>query len=433
MRQWRPAGATVLACLLGPVALVGCTDAEGAMNRVAGAYVRLVLQVGLHDPDYVDAYYGPAAWREDAAAETLSLAEIRTRANGLAAELRGLPAGAGGRMLDLRRRYLLRQLQALRGRVQMLAGRRLPFDRESRLLFDAVAPRHAERDFADAIAALEQAIPGEGDLPARYGTWRDAFVIPPERLDTVFRTAIDACREQTRRRLDLPAGESFAVEYVTGQPWSAYNWYRGEFHSLIQVNTDLPIHIDRAVDLACHEGYPGHHVYNLLLERALVRGRGWIEFAVYPLFSPQSLIAEGSADYGVRLAFPGRERLDFEGTVLFPLAGLDSSRADEYHRVRGLVGRLKYAEVEAARRYLEGELDEVEALHWLGRYALLSPERARQRLRFIERYRSYVINYAVGEDLVQAYVEREGGADDAQRWRAFERLIATPGGLAVDP
>ncbi len=59
-------------------------------------------------------------------------------------------------------------------------------------------------------------------------------------------------------------------------------------HDVDQVNTDLPVYIDRAVDLACHEGYPGHHVYNALLEKHLVRDRGWVEFSIYPLFSPQS-------------------------------------------------------------------------------------------------------------------------------------------------
>ena len=106
--------------------------------------------------------------------------------------------------------------------------------------------------------------------------------------------------------LALPPGESFTVEYVTGKSWSGYNWYQGDYRSLIQVNTDLPINIDRAIDLACHEGYPGHHVYNVLLEQHLVRERGWIEYSVYPLFSPQSLIAEGTANYGIEVAFPAR-------------------------------------------------------------------------------------------------------------------------------
>ena len=32
------------------------------MNTLAEQYVRLVLAVGQHDADYVDAYYGPPEW-----------------------------------------------------------------------------------------------------------------------------------------------------------------------------------------------------------------------------------------------------------------------------------------------------------------------------------------------------------------------------------
>ena len=89
------------------------------------------------------------------------------------------------------------------------------------------------------------------------------------------------------------------------------------------MNLDFPVPLDRAIDLACHEGYPGHHVYNALLEQALVHDRGWVEISMYPLFSPQSLIAEGSANYGIDMAFPSAERTAFERDSLFPLAGLE--------------------------------------------------------------------------------------------------------------
>ncbi len=216
------------------------------------------------------------------------------------------------------------------------------------------------------------------------------------------------------------------MEYVTDKPWSGYNWYQGGYRSVIQVNTDLPIFIDRAVDLACHEGYPGHHVYNLLLERELVRNRGWIEFSVYPLFSPQSLIAEGSANYGIVMAFPGEERVNFERERLFPLAGLDPAQADRYYRVMALQKQLAYAGNEAARRYLNGEADSASAESWLTRYALMEPARARQRIRFFDTYRSYVINYNLGEDLVGEYVERTAGDDQARRWKVFAALLSSP-------
>ena len=183
------------------------------------------------------------------------------------------------------------------------------------------------------------------------------MTIPHDRLAVVFDRAIAECRARSAGYVALPAGESFTVEQVSDKPWSGYNWYQGGYRSVIQVNVSLPIWIDRAIDLACHEGYPGHHLYNALLEQELVRGRGWPEVEVYPLFSPQSLIAEGTANYGVELAFPAEERLAFERDVLFPMAGLDPALAAPYARVRELMDELSYAGNEAARRYLDGAID----------------------------------------------------------------------------
>jgi len=284
---------------------------------------------------------------------------------------------------------------------------------------------HTEAHFDSILARLDAALPGTGSLQQRYGAFRQRFVVPPERVDAVFSAAIAECRRRTMPHVTLPPDESFRVEYVTDKPWSGYNWYQGGSRSLIQVNTSLPISIDRAVDLACHEGYPGHHVYNALLERALVRERGWQEFSVYPLFSPQSLIAEGTANFGIDMAFPGDERLRFERDVLFPLAGLDPATAAEWARVRELNTGLSYAGNEAARRYLNGEIDAAAAAAWLERYALSTPEAAKQRVRFIDTYRSYVINYNLGQDMVRAHVERAGPSQDA-RWARMEAVISQP-------
>jgi hypothetical protein len=289
-----------------------------------------------------------------------------------------------------------------------------------------VAPTHPDSAFAETLGRIAAALPGEGPVPRRYEQFRQAFVIPPDKVDTVFRRAIAECRARTLGHLTLPADERFRLEYVTGKPWGAYNWYQGNATSLIQVNTDLPIFIDRAIDLACHEGYPGHHVYHALLEDRLVRQRGWVEYTVYPLFSPQSLIAEGSANYGVGLAFPGAERVAFERDVLFPLAGLDPADAERYYTIQQLVAQLDDAGNEAARRYLDGEITAEQAEDWLVTYAMMSPERAAQRLRFMDRYRSYVINYNLGKDLVARYVERVGGDDAAKRWRALGDLLGSP-------
>lgn len=397
------------------------------MNTIAERYVKLVLALGRHDAAYVDAFYGPPEWKADAEAHTRSLAAIGEDAEQL---IRAIgPASSDAATLDaLRQEYLAKQLQALAARVHMLSGTTLSFDEESAALYDAVAPTHPDEYFQATLDALDKRLPGEGPLVDRLERFRQAFLIPKDRLSPVFDAAIAECRRRTLAHVDLPGDERFTVEYVTNKSWSGYNWYQGSYHSLIQVNTDLPISIDRAVDLACHEGYPGHHVYNVLLERHLVRELGWVEMSVYPLFSPQSLIAEGSANYGIDVAFPGDERVAFEQRVLFPAAGLNPSRAAEYYAVQALTDRLSYAGNEAARRYLNGQADRQATAAWLSRYALMSPPRAEQRTRFMDDYRSYVINYNLGKDLVKAYVESHAGADQtpARRWEIFLDLLRTP-------
>jgi hypothetical protein len=416
------------------VAAGACAGPEtNQMQALAEQYVKLVLAVGQHDPDYVDAFYGPPEWRTAAVKRPLAEidAEAASVADGLAA---AVPPAAGDPLLLLRHQYLTRQLDALRARVAMLGGRTLTFDEESKALYDAVAPHHDAAEFDRVLAQLEQLLPGRGPLLERYTRFRDAFVIPADRLDATFKAAIDACRRRTLAHVELPPGESFTVEYVTNKSWSGYNWYQGHYRSLIQVNTDLPIFVDRAVDLACHEGYPGHHVYNVLLEKTLVHDRGWPEFQVYPLFSPQSLIAEGTANFGIEVAFPPADRMTLERETIFPAAGLDPAGAARYYTVLGLVDRLSYAGNEAARRYIDGEIDAAGATAWLERYGLYSTARATQRMRFIDQYRSYVINYNLGKDMVAQYIDARAGGDTSKRWAAFTELLSSPrlpSGLAV--
>ena len=400
------------------------------MNDIAPEYVKLVLALGLHDADYVDAFYGPAEWKAEAESVKKPLEVIASEADALIGRLQAIPEPADG-VLRLRRTYLTTQLRALSARVAILRGKKLGFDEESRALYDAVAPVNTQEHFRAIRDELDRVLPGAGgtaSLADRYEAWRKDFVIRKEKVDAVFQTAIAECRARTTPHMTLPPGERFTVEYVTGKTWSGYNWYQGGYKSLIQVNIDFPITIDRAIDLACHEGYPGHHVYNALLEKSLVRDRGWVEYSVYPLFSPQSLIAEGSANFGIEMAFPGHERIEYEKVRLFPLAGLDPGRAEEFDQVRRIVERLAYAGNEAARRYLNGEIDAAAAAKWLTEYALYPRDRAAQRVRFIDQYRSYVINYNLGKDLVRQYVESHGGTPDdpKRRWEVFEKLLSSP-------
>jgi hypothetical protein len=408
------------------------TELELKMNKIAEAYVKLVLKIGQHDTDYVDAYYGPEEWKPQEIKhdgnDTLIHRELMDEADNLLNDLENLSEYEATKSEALRYRYLYKQLLSAKTKLFLISGGELSFDEESKALYDAVSPSYNEDHYKKILDNLDKVLPGSGEISKRVNDFKNQFVIPKEKLDTVFSAAINECRKRTQKYIELPDKENFSVEYVTDKPWGGYNWYKGNNFSVIQVNTDLPSFIDRAVDLAAHEGYPGHHVYNVLLEQELYRKNGWVEFSVYALNSPQSLIAEGTANYGIETAFPGESRIKFEKEVLFPLAGLDASKADEYYNMLSLLSDLEYAGNEAARNYIDGKWNRDETKNWLIKYSLMSPERAENRIKFIERYRSYVINYNLGKDIVKEYIEKNGGINDnpEKRWEIFKELLSTP-------
>src|SRR5437667_2813957 len=91
------------------------------MNSIAEQYVKLVLAVGQHDADYVDAFYGPPEWKAEAERRKMPLAEILADANRLLAEIPNVSDGdRRDELVRLRHDYLKRQLEALVARVRML-------------------------------------------------------------------------------------------------------------------------------------------------------------------------------------------------------------------------------------------------------------------------------------------------------------------------
>src|SRR4051812_26120662 len=118
------------------------------MDSVAAAYVRLVLAVGQHDANYVDAYYGPDELKPVGGS---TLREIEEEAQTALSEL--------GNSSEPRARFLAKQLAAVVARVEMLHGRRFSFDEEVAALYDVVDAGRPESHYTDILSQLEQALP----------------------------------------------------------------------------------------------------------------------------------------------------------------------------------------------------------------------------------------------------------------------------------
>ncbi|WP_207303278.1 hypothetical protein [Hyunsoonleella flava] len=400
-----------------------------SIEIIAEDYVKLVLEIGQYDNAFVDAYFGPEEWKPiEPKSETLPLDSFVQRANTLISQCDELLVSDNPNLEIARINMLKKQLIAVRTKTEMIGGKTFPFDEEAKLLFDAVPPHFSLSHFDELLGELDSLLPGDGDLPTRYNNFMAEFIIPKDKLDTVFRVAINESRKITKHYFELPENENFVLEYVTDKVWGGYNYYQGNAQSLIQINTDFPIYISRAIDLGSHEGYPGHHIYMMLTEQNLVNTKGWMEYSVYPLFSPFSLISEGSANYGIDVVFPGDKRIDFEKEYLFPLARIDTSKAEIFYAVQDVMSKLNYARNETARAYLNGDLSRENAIKQIEKYSLFTPKKAEQSVRFIEANRSYVINYNLGKDLVAKHVDMLGGSynNPEKRWDIFKELLSNP-------
>ena len=413
--------ARLVVCLVLLVASAGFAP-PSALDPISEAYVKLVLRVAQHDTGYLDAWFGPQAWADEAKAAPGTLAQLAAETDRLSDRV---AASAPGPDERARRAFLQSQLGAVRAKLRIMQGETLDYRAEAKALYGVTPELKSISAFSSARGEVEQLVPGGGPLDERVAAYRARFAVPKDRLEAVVRAAVAECRRRTAPHIELPPGEGVEIEIVSGKPWAAYNWYRGNGRSLIQVNTDYPLQLERVLELGCHEAYPGHHLHNTLLEQRLVKQKGWVEFQVYPLSTPFFFVAEGIGDYAPELVFPYAARVAFARETLFPLAGLDPEEAGRYFALGRAVRRVSGASMAITADYVDGRIDRGTAIALTRRYALLSRDQAEASVDLMPKFRSYGVNYGLGRELVGAHVER-AGTDAGARWRALEALLSEP-------
>jgi hypothetical protein len=421
--------AAILAGLFRP-----CTSqANGRtdVNEIAESYVKLVLEIGLYDDVYVDAYFGPSEWRppESAKQDPFPAERLGGRARDLIERLVRVDPRGFTPLERQRQAYLEKQLSSAKAKIELLAGRKMSFDEESKALYDVVAPARDEAHFRSILDKLDRAMPGSDDLYWRFNSCRSKFTVPSDKLEQTLRAVIAEYRKRTQEHVPLPEGERYEMQFVIAEPWGAATTYKGDGLSLIEVNFHMPFGVADIEKLAGHEIYPGHHLHLTLLDRNLIKDRNWMEFSVLPLYSPLALIAEGLAEYGCKdLVMTIAERVEFDRRILLPPAGLDLDEVENYQQIMALKDELDGALVEAARRYLDGRMTQDEMREWLRKYYLAALGGVENLITFVEKYRSYVVTYTTGRQLVRDYISKHSdpGNDLARRWQLFYTLLSTP-------
>ena len=231
--------------------------------------------------------------------------------------------------------------------------------------------------------------------------------------------ALDECRQRTKVHWALPDGETLDVEW-TGKVPAAWHEYRGDGHSVLQVNPAAVADIGSALDIACHEAWPGHHTQFLIAQPS---GGFALEDQLLFTRAPEQLLREGAGQYGVDLALPLAEREAFMRDELFPLAGFAPADAATFTQVHAARQALGVAIAPILADYLDGEMTGFAAEQALRREALVSSPEA--LIFFARQYGAYVLGYSVAREAVAACVATRAGGDDAAKWQALHAILAT--------
>jgi hypothetical protein len=404
--------------------------APGAAARIeaqAETYVALALALGRIDPGAVDTFFGPAALAPPADRPAPTLADVRARASRLLDDIGGdhAPAFAARRAAlagDVR--TLLRLIDA------MQAEEPQRFDEEARRLYGFDVDAIDDRPRRAALAQLATLLPGPEPLPVRVAAFRARLAVPAGRRAAVFAAALAECRRRTLAHWPLPPGERVDVRWDDGVP-AAWHDYLGAGHSVLKVNMQAVAFVGAAIDTACHEAYPGHHAQFLAMESAAGPRGLPVEDRVVLLRSPASVLREGAANYGVRLAFPIAERAAFARDILYPLAGLPPREAATDARVHQLLGELELSVVPILRAYRDGALPAAAAAAALRDEALIaSPEAL---LRFTDQYGAFVIGYTIASDRVAAQVTERSARSHRDMWAVLHEIVGTTDLSALAP
>jgi len=389
------------------------------IDPIATSYVRLSLALDQHIPGYIDAYFGPTAWRTAAvAAGPQPVLELAREAAELSA---AIPEAQG--MDPQRRDWLLRQVAAMRTSLRLLAGERLTLVEEVAGLYDITPTWTDESVFEEAHRTLAALLPGSGSLAERLAAKKHATEIS---VDQARRLLPDICaelRRRTRAHFPLPADESFDVEFVSGQPWGAYNWYLGNCRSRIDVNTDLPLQIVGLSGLLAHEGYAGHHTELSIKEDRLLHGLGWSEHCLALINSPSCTIAEALAVRALEVLMSDSELIAWHANEIFPQAGLGHLDAAREHAIVLARRRLAGVAVTAAFLLRDRAASQAEVIAYLERFGLRTEPEAHKLVSFLTAplSSSYIFTYHAGGELLDALFAARG---EPVRW--FRRLLTEP-------
>jgi len=265
-------------------------------------YLELLGQIGNFTKEVtgvsiVDAYFGPKNLSPEKAKRRLAPEKL----------LMNLEISIGkAKEIDdeLRRIAITSDLESLKVVVKWLMGENIQYTCLVEGIFDITPRKFGQKEIRKAQQIVEDActvLPGF-DVSEKILKWEKENKISGETLKKVIDTVIVERTQEVGGLFEKHIFAHFPTKVenkgviyktVTGEPWSAYNYYQGNYTSINVFNIDMPFNKYRLIAVLCHE-YE-HHVANLFEEKYYRENKS-LDLSAVLLHTKRCIINEGTAD-----------------------------------------------------------------------------------------------------------------------------------------
>jgi hypothetical protein len=267
-----------------------------------GDYLKLLVQVGnftkeITGTSIVDAYFGPKNLSPERLKQVLSSEKLLTNLESLIDRAKEIDD-------KLKRIFITSDLRSMKVVVRWLSGDNIPYVQLVNGIFGITPSKFGQTEIRKARQRVEDAsfdLSGS-DVSGKILRWREEGKISGEALKKMIGTEIVQRTKKIEELFERHVFEHLGVKVknrgviyrvASGEPWSAYNYYQGNFTSVNAINVDRTFNKYRLVGMLCHE-YE-HHIANVFAERYYRKTKA-LEMSVALLHTKGCIISEGTAD-----------------------------------------------------------------------------------------------------------------------------------------
>ena len=293
-------------------------------DTIGEEYIRLGFQIDQvlkaakgDDLIIVDNYFGPSEYQSEN--NSIDGDELRKAIQILEGRVRKQITE------EPRRTFLRKQLAAMALLVRFALDDKISFRERVETGLDVKVVTVSSERIEELTEVVTRALNKKvlkGDLTTMATSWRKQAMTTGSEIIPLAEELADQAKRATQRLLfDLPDSEGLEFRAVPDAPWSAYNYYQGDFRSLIEINIKLPRSKYDVWGWVTHETYPGHHTQSLQQELGYQQGTHHLEASIAIINTPECTIAEGLAEAGIDLLAADRS-LTAQETIAYQLKQL---------------------------------------------------------------------------------------------------------------